>query len=112
MFRNAKDEVMAKRTGKPQNKLGESLYPDNTDLIMIALCMPPEKKEVRLQERADYLKRRSFEVMQDIHVKDGVFPCYDKTIIAAHAKGKALTKVMISVSRSACSPPMLNWRLF
>lgn len=102
VFRNAKDEVMAKRTGKPQNKSGEtqpadytktvgkpqnkldeSLYPDNTDLIAIAFCMPPEKKEVRLQERADYLKRRSFEVMQDIHVKDGVFPCYDKTIIAA-----------------------------
>lgn len=102
VFRNAKDEVMAKRTGKPQNKSGEtqpadytktvgkpqnkldeSLYPDNTDLIAMALCMPPEKKEVRLQERADYLKRRSFEVTQDIHVKDGVFPCYDKAIIAA-----------------------------
>lgn len=71
-----------KTAGKAQNKSGESLYPDNTDLIAIALCMPPEKKEARLQERADYFKRRTFEVMQDIHNKDGVYLCYDKTIIA------------------------------
>lgn len=77
----------AKTVGKPQNKLGDSLCHDHTNLIdaMIAkvLCMPPEKKEVRLQERDDYLKRRAFEVMQDAHQKDDVFLCYDKTIIAA-----------------------------
>ena len=106
MLRNAKNEVMVKRTGKPQNKsdetesddytktvgkpqnkLDESLYPDNTNsidaIIAKPLCMPPEKKEVRVQERADYLKRRVFEVMQDIHAEDGVFLCYDKTIVAA-----------------------------
>lgn len=73
----------AKTVGKPQNKSDESLYPNNTDLIAMALCMPPEKKEARIQERSDYLKRRVFEVMQDIHAKDGVHLCYDKTIIAA-----------------------------
>lgn len=77
----------AKTAGKPQNKLDDSLYPDNTDLIDAisakALCMPPEKKEARLQERADYFKRRTFEVMQDIHQKDDVFLCCDKTIIAS-----------------------------
>ena len=106
VFRNAKDEVMAKGTGKPKNKSdetesddytktvgkpknksGETLRPDNTDLIDVIiakpLCMPPEKKEVRVQERADYFKRRTFEVMRDIHDKDGVYLCYDKTIIAA-----------------------------
>ena len=105
-FRNAIDEITANRLGKsqnksdetksddytktigkPQNKLDDSVYPDNTDLIddVVAkcLCMPPEKKEVRLRERADYFKRRTFEVMQDIHDKDGVFLCHDKTIIAA-----------------------------
>ena len=106
IYRSAKGKLVVKRTGKPQNKSGETqsdgyaktggkpqnksgetLYPDNTDLIDAivakALCMPTEKKEARLQERADYFKRRTFEVMQDIHAKDGVFPCYDKTIIAA-----------------------------
>ena len=125
VFRNAMDEIIAKRLGKPQNKsvetqpadytktvgkpqnksvetqpadytktvgkpqnnLDESLCPDNTDLIddLVAkdLYMPSAKKEARIQERDDYLKRRAFEVMQDIHVKDGVFLCYDKTIIAA-----------------------------
>ena len=106
VFRNAMDEIIAKRLGKPQNKsvetqpadytktvgkpqnnLDESLCPDNTDLIddLVAkdLYMPSAKKEARIQERDDYLKRRAFEVMQDIHVKDSVFPCYDKTIIAA-----------------------------
>lgn len=105
-FRNVIDEITANRlgklqnklaeaqpndytktTGKPQNKLDDSAHPDNTNLIdaVVAkcLCMPTEKKEVRIQERSDYLKRRAFEVMQDIHAKDNVFPCYDKTIIAA-----------------------------
>lgn len=77
----------AKTVGKPQNKLDGSLYPNNTDLIdaivVEALCIPTAKKEAHIQERNDYLKRRVFEVMQDIHAKDGVFLCYDKTIIAA-----------------------------
>lgn len=77
----------AKTAGKPQNKSGESVYPDNTDLLnnIFAEClyMSPAKKEARLQERAEYFKKRTFEVMQDIHAKDGVHLCYDKTIIAA-----------------------------
>lgn len=77
----------AKTAGKPQNKSDESVYPNNTDLTDNAfaecLYMTPEKKEARLQERADYFKRRTFEVMQDIHLKDGLYFCYDKTIIAA-----------------------------
>lgn len=76
----------AKTAGKPQNKLDESVYPDNTDLLnnIFAEClyMSPAQKEARLQERAEYLKKRAFEVMQDIHAKDGVHLCYDKTIVA------------------------------
>ena len=76
----------AKTVGKPQNKSGETLYPDNTDStddLVKAITMSPAQKEARLQERADYFKRRTFEVMQDIHEKDGLHLCYDKTIIAA-----------------------------
>lgn len=77
----------AKTVGKTQNKSDESVYPDNTDLLnnifAECLCMTPAQKEARLRERAEYLKKRAFEVMQDIHVKDGVYYCYDKTIIAA-----------------------------
>lgn len=77
----------AKTAGKPQNKLGESVYPDNTDLLnnifAESLYMSPAQKEARLQERAEYFKKRTFEVMQDIHLKDGLYFCYDKTIIAA-----------------------------
>lgn len=73
-----------KHTGKPQNKSDESVYPDNTDVIDdLVKAMPPAKKEARLRERAGYLKRRTFEVMQDIHGIDGLHLCYDKTIIAA-----------------------------
>lgn len=76
----------AKTVGKPQNKSGESVYPDNTDLLnnIFAEClyMSPAQKEARLQERAEYFKKRTFEVMQDIHAKDGVYLCYDKTIVA------------------------------
>lgn len=76
----------AKTAGKPQNKLGDSAYPDNTDLLnnIFADClyMTSAQKEARLQERAEYFKKRTFEVMQDIHVKDGVYYCYDKTIVA------------------------------
>lgn len=60
MYRNAMDEVSAKRIGKPQNKSGKtqsndytettgklqnkldnSLYPDNTDLIdeLVEICL-------------------------------------------------------------------------
>lgn len=76
----------AKTVGKPQNKLNESLYPNNTDLIddlVKAITIPPVKKEACLQEREDYFTRRSFAIIQDIHQKDGLHPCYDKTIIAA-----------------------------
>lgn len=76
----------AKTVGKPQNKSDESVCQDNTDSIddlVKAITMPPAQKEARLQERAYYFKRRTFEVMQDIHAKDGVHLCYDKTIIAA-----------------------------
>lgn len=77
----------AKTAGKPQNKLGDSIHPDNTDLLnnifAESLYMSPAQKEARLQERAEYFKKRIFEVMQDIHLKDGLYFCYDKTIIAA-----------------------------
>jgi hypothetical protein len=77
----------AKTAGKPQNKLGDSIHPDNTYLLnnifAESLYMSPAQKEARLQERAEYFKKRTFEVMQDIHLKDGLYFCYDKTIIAA-----------------------------
>lgn len=54
----------AKTAGKPQNKLGDSAYPDNT------------------KSASDVFAKRTFLIMQDIHVKDGVYYCYDKTIVA------------------------------
>lgn len=106
IYRSAKGKLVVKRTGKPQNKsgetrpngyaktagksqnkLGDSIHPDNTDLLnnifAESLYMSPAQKEARLQERAEYFKKRTFEVMQDIHDKDELYPCYDKTIIAA-----------------------------
>ena len=76
----------AKTAGKPQNKLFNSPRPTNTDLrnniFAECLYMPPAQKEARLQERAEYFKKRTFEVMHDIHLKDGLYFCYDKTIVA------------------------------
>lgn len=54
----------AKTAGKPQNKSGESVYPDNTKSVSNAFA------------------KRTFLVMQDIHSKDGLHLCYDKTIVA------------------------------
>ena len=74
----------AKTVGKPQNKLDESLFPDNTDLIddlVKAIRMSPAEKET--PPTGNNLRKRTFLIMQDIHDKDEVHPCYDKTIIAA-----------------------------
>lgn len=101
-LRNAKDEVMAKRTGKPQNKSGETLsdryaktagkpqnkldetaWLDNTNLTGWADSLTEDEREARIEAVNACQNRRVLEVMQDIHAKDGVFLCYDKTIIAA-----------------------------
>lgn len=55
----------AKTVGKPQNNLFNSPRPNHTETVGEAFA------------------KRTFEVMQDIHIKDDVFLCYDKTIIAA-----------------------------
>lgn len=54
----------AKTAGKPQNKLGDSVYPDNT------------------KSASDTFAKRTFLIMQDIHAKDELHLCYDKTIVA------------------------------
>ena len=51
--------------GKPQNNLFNSPRPNHTETV------------------GEDFAKRTFEVMQDIHIKDDVFLCYDKTIIAA-----------------------------
>lgn len=73
----------AKTAGKPQNKSGESLYPDNTNLTGWADSLTEDEREARIEAVNACQNRRVLEVMQDIHTKDGVFLCYDKTIIAA-----------------------------
>lgn len=55
----------AKTAGKPQNKLDDSSSPDNTETARKAFA------------------KRTFLIMRDIHDKDGLHLCYDKTIIAA-----------------------------
>lgn len=55
----------AKTVGKPQNNLCNSPRPDNTETA------------------GDAFAKRTFLIMQDIHQKDCVYLCYDKTIIAA-----------------------------
>lgn len=54
----------AKTAGKPQNKSGETISPDNT------------------KSASDAFAKRTFEVMHDIHAKDELHLCYDKTIVA------------------------------
>ena len=73
----------AKTVGKPQNKLGDSAYADNTDLTGWADSLTEDEREARIEAVIAHQNRRTFEVMQDIHSKDGLFLCYDKTIIAA-----------------------------
>lgn len=55
----------AKTAGKPQNNLCNSPRPNHTETA-----------------GAD-LRKKTFLIMQDIHDKDELRPCYDKTIIAA-----------------------------
>lgn len=55
----------AKTVGKPQNNLFNSPRPNHTETV------------------GESFRKRTFEIMQDIHDKDGLHPCYDKTIIAA-----------------------------
>lgn len=102
IYRSAKGKLVVKRTGKPQNKSGEtrpngyaktvgkpqnklvnSVYSDNTDLTGWADSLTEDEREARIEAVIAYQNRRTFEVMQDIHLKDGVYYCYDKTIIAA-----------------------------
>lgn len=73
----------AKTAGKPQNKSGESLYPDNTNLTGRADSLTEDERETRIEAVIACQNRQTFEVVQDIHDKDGVYVCYDKTIIAA-----------------------------
>lgn len=55
----------AKTVGKPQNNSCNSPRPDNTETV------------------GESFRKRTFVIMQDIHQKDGLHLCYDKTIIAA-----------------------------
>lgn len=77
----------AKTTGKPQNKLFNSLRPTNTDLtdniVKAVLGSKPKRKEIPIREEMSPFAKQTFLVMQDIHLKDGLYFCYDKTIIAA-----------------------------
>lgn len=71
----------AKTVGKPQNNLFGSPRPNNTKSVREVLT--EEELEARAERVNAYFNRRTFEVMQDIHDKDGVYLCYDKTIVAA-----------------------------
>lgn len=73
----------AKTAGKPQNKLFSCQRPANTDLTGWADSLTEDEREARIEAVIAHQNRRTFEVMQDIHTKDGLFLCYDKTIIAA-----------------------------
>lgn len=55
----------AKTAGKPQNNSCNSPRPDNTETV------------------GESFRKRTFLIMQDIHDKDELHLCYDKTIIAA-----------------------------
>ena len=79
----------AKTAGKPQNKSDNFSCRDYTnldiDLNNIGYCLVVEPNKPSIDDKIESVRsgRSAFEVMQDIHVKDGVFLCYDKTIIAA-----------------------------
>lgn len=102
IYRNGMAEVNAKRLGKPQNKSGEtqsndytkttgklrnklfgSQQSDNTNLTGWADSLTEDEREARIKAVIAYQNRQAFKIMQNIHAKDGVFLCYDKTIIAA-----------------------------
>ncbi len=78
----------AKTTGKPQNKSDVSEKPDNTildfDINTIGYALLVNPKEPSIEEKIEAVQagHSAFEVMQDIHAKDGVYLCYDKTIVA------------------------------
>ncbi len=79
----------AKTAGKPQNKLDDFLCHDYTnldiDLNEIGYCLVVEPNKPSIDDEIESVRngRSAFKVMQDIHAKDGVYLCYDKTIIAA-----------------------------
>lgn len=78
----------AKTAGKPQNNLFSSPRPNNTNLIndvaKAVVGSRPERKEIPIPHQVEMnpFAKRTFLVMQDIHAKDGVHLCYDKTIVA------------------------------
>lgn len=71
----------AKTVGKPQNNLFGSPRPNNTKSVREVLT--EEELEARAERVNEYFNRRTFSIMQDIHDKDELYLCYDKTIIAA-----------------------------
>lgn len=71
----------AKTAGKPQNNLFGSPRPNNTKSVREVLT--EEELEAGAERVNAYFNKRTFAIMQDIHDKDGVYLCYDKTIIAA-----------------------------
>lgn len=79
----------AKTAGKPQNKLDKSLKPDNTNsayrrISHVLIAEPAEKETPPTGETMNaYCNGLASAVIQDIHQKDGLHLCYDKTIIAA-----------------------------
>lgn len=79
----------AKTAGKPQNKLDKSIKTDNTNSAYRCISHAPivalaEKETSPTGETTNaYCNGLAFEVMLDIHQKDGLHLCYDKTIIAA-----------------------------
>ena len=70
----------AKTAGKPQNNLFGSPRPNNTKSAREVLT--EEELEAGAERVNAYFNKRTFAIMQDIHDKDGVYLCYDKTIIA------------------------------
>lgn len=84
IYRSAKGKLVVKRTGKPQNKSGETRpngYAKTVGKPQNNLCNSPRPDNTETAEEA--FAKRTFLIMQDIHQKDGLHLCYDKTIIAA-----------------------------
>mgnify|MGYP000943298317 CR=1 FL=1 len=79
----------AKTAGKPQNKLDKSLKPDNTNSTRrrsshVPIAGSAEKETQPAGETTNaYCNGPAFAVIRDIHQKDGLRLCYDKTIVAA-----------------------------
>ena len=132
-YRTRITECEADLLGKSQNKSGETPlngYAKTVGKPQNNLCNSPRPNHTETAE-ADIRKEKSFLIMQDIMIrmnciyamtKQLSLPCILPTVYSsaqtvsrssrhntsAHAKGKALIKVMTSVLSNASSPLMQN----